>query len=87
MPSDNNDPLSPDVALVLRLMQEDAMTDIDSPNRISTRRKIIGEAIEAAYRLGLKHGHGELAGKHAEWCSRVCPCEAAIREAKGVGRG
>ena len=43
--------------------------------------------VQRAYALGLKHGHGELAGKHAEWCSRVCPCEAAIREAKEPSRG
>ena len=41
--------------------------------------------VQRAYRLGFATGHGELAGKHAEWCSRTCPCEAAIREAKGVG--
>ena len=87
MPSDPNAPLSPDVVLALRVLLEGAMTDIDYPNRISTRRLIIGQSLEAAYRLGLQHGHGELAGTHADWCTRDCTCKIAARVAKESGRG
>ena len=68
MTSDSNEPLSPEVRNEILGI---AMSRLDTL-----------AALAAAYRLGLATGHGELAGKHAEWCSRVCPCEAAIREAK-----
>jgi len=53
-------------------------------------RDSVVDAVAAALREAIVSTvakyEGELAGKHAEWCSRECACEAAIREATRFNR-